>query len=442
MGIKTAISSKQYGFEKFLSELVADACLNSMPENANNFIVDNLRTVKILGSTVTDSFVIRGMVIETRAKSITKKKENTKIAIFTCPFESSQTETKGTVLLHNAQELLNYNKSEEEHLQKIVLNLRDMGVGVIVVGDQISEMALHFMDKYEIVCLKLVSKWTLRRLCRASNARPIVQLVCPFLFFYSLNSPKLCKDVLMFLLFLFVLCIQTAVRPEDLGHCAKVDTREIGSDTVTVFSQVGLGESLVSTIVIRGATSTVLQDIERAIDDGVNMVRAMTKNGKFVAGAGACEIELARQLTKFAANTPGLEQYAIEKYGEALEVVPRTLAENTGLNDSEIISKLYKSHETGQSLEKKDEDSENEDNSTGDDDRVKTGGITSGVGSNFGVDIINGGVKDMTKEGVIDLMATRQMGLKLATNAATTILRVDHIIMKKVSIRSVLFWVD
>jgi len=122
---------------------------------------------------------------------------------------------------------------------------------------------------------------------------------------------------------------------------------------VTVFSQMEMGESEISTIVIRGATDTVLQDVERAIDDGVNMVRAMTRNGRFVAGAGACEIEIARRLAKYAATVPGLEQYAIEKYAEAFEVVPRTLAENTGLNDSEIIAKLYTAHEGSEEKEDK-----------------------------------------------------------------------------------------
>lgn len=415
MGVRSAISSKQYGSEDFLSELVAKACMNSMPENVNNFIVDNLRTVKILGGSVSDSFVIKGMVIETSPKSICQFKENTNVAIFTCAFESTQTETKGTVLLHNAEELLNYNKSEEDYLHKVVKNLHDMGVGVMICGDKISEMALHFLDKYQIVCIKLISKWTLRRLCRATRSRPLV----------GLNN----------------------VTPTDLGRCAQLYTKEIGADTVTVFAQVGLGESEVSTILIRGATQTVLSDVERAIDDGVNMVRAMTKNGKFVAGAGACEIEIARQLAKWGANTPGLEQYAIQMYAEALEIVPRTLAENTGLNDSEIISKLYKAHETGESVTKKRESKEEDSDYEDDDPTVETSFDESksnkssskydpkieSKNSNYGVDIINGGVKDVTIEGVIDLMATRQMGIKLATQGATTILRVDHIIMKKPS---------
>ena len=122
---------------------------------------------------------------------------------------------------------------------------------------------------------------------------------------------------------------------------------------------------LLSTIAIRGATSTVLQDIKRAIEDGVNMVRAITRNGKFVVGASGSGIELAKQLSKFGAGTLGLAQYAIEKYVEAIEVAPRALAENASLNDSKIISKLYDSHETGQNSDNKNEDSANEDNNYG-----------------------------------------------------------------------------
>merc|ERR1711997_371090 len=185
---------------------------------------------------------------------------------------------------------------------------------------KISEMALHYIDKYKLVALKLVSKWTLRRLCRAVRARPVVTL--------------------------------TGIRDADLGVCNKVYTKEIGNDHVTIFEQVNVETSEVSTIVIRGATVTAIKDVERAVDDGVNMVRAMTRNGKFVAGAGAVEIELARRLNKYASTVSGIEQYAIKAYAKSLEVVPRTLAENTGLNDTDIISKLYKAH----SEENKDQD--------------------------------------------------------------------------------------
>jgi len=371
LGIKSAISSKLYGLENFLSKLVASACLNSMPQIASNFIVDNIRTVKILGGSIMDSRLLKGMVIVVPPKSAcTYKESGTKVAVFTCSLDATQTETKGTVLLHDANELMNYNQSEEDFIHNVIKGLHEMGVGVVIVGEKISEMAIHYIDKYKMICIKLISKWTLRRLCRAVRARPVVTL--------------------------------TGMRDADLGVVNKVYTEEIGNDMVTIFEQVDVGESEVSTVVIRGATLTTMNDVERAVDDGVNMVRAMTRNGKFVAGAGAAEIELAKRLNEYALEVAGVEQYAIKAYAKALEVVPRTLAENTGLNDTDIISKLYKAHS---------EDTEG--------------------AKRVGVDIVNGGVKDMTVDGVIDLMATRQMGLKLATQSATTILRVDHIIMKK-----------
>merc|ERR1712087_462782 len=300
------------------------------------------------------------------------------------------TETKGTVLLHSADELMNYNQSEEDFIHGVIKGLHEMGVGVIIVGEKISEMAIHYIDKYNMVCMKLSSKWTLRRLCRAVKARPCVTL--------------------------------NGIRDADLGVCNKVYTKTISNDTVTIFEQVNVGESEVSTIVIRGATVQTINDVERAVDDGVNMVRAMTRNGKFVPGAGAAEIELARRLNKYAMTIAGVEQYAIKAYAKSLEVVPRTLAENTGLNDTEILSKLYKAH-SEDTVAKSEYDNNKNVNPILKD--IKS------VPSNVGVDIVNGGVRDMAKEGVIDLMATRQMGMKLATQSAMTILRVDHIIMKK-----------
>jgi len=256
-----------------------------------------------------------------------------------------------------------------------------MNVQVVICGENIGEMALHFIDKYKMIALKLSSKWTLRRLCRCLHANPIVQL--------------------------------SDITKEDFGYIESLYTQEIGGDVITVFSQgnKNIGESEVSSIIIRGATDTILQDVERAIDDGVNMVKAMCKNGKFVAGAGAVEIEIARRLSKFANTQSGLEQYAIAKYAEALEVVPRTIAENSGLNESEIISALYKAHEEGDKLINQEQE--------------------QSKCYKIGVDIQENHVKDMTTEGVLDLMATRQMGIKLSSQAALTILKVDHIIMKK-----------
>ena len=443
MGVKSVISSKQYNLSNELSKLVVNACLNSMPKNPINFNVDNIRTVKILGKNISDSFVINGMVLERKPKSILNKINNCNTAVFTCPLESTQTETKGTVLLHNANELLNYTKSEEEWMNNYIKKLKyELNIGLLIIGEKISEIALHYIDKYKLVAIRLSSKWTLRRLCRTLNSRPIVQL-------QNINK-------------------------NDLGYIKEFYTKEIGNDIVSVFSQIesnninNIGSSLsnkdkseVSTIIIRGSTKTILNDVERAIDDGVNIIRSMTKNGKFIPGAGASEIECSRILNKYSNTIPGLEQYAIKSFAKSLEIVPRTLAQNTGIEDTKIIAKLYKSHETGidsvnesngninsiddnklddikQDINNNDNNNSNDNsnnNNTTDNNPFKDIKFNNKLGNNcnIGVDIKTGNVKDMTKEGIIDLMMTRQMGVKLATQAANTILKVDHIIMKKPS---------
>ena len=147
---------------------------------------------------------------------------------------------------------------------------------------------------------------------------------------------------------------------------------------------------------MRGSTSNIMDDVERAIDDGVSVVKSMTRDARFVAGAGATELLLADALTTFGEAQPGLEQYAINKYGMALEVVPRTLAENAGLDATNMIAEMYAAHKAG-----------------------KTG---------VGIDVVEGGTADC---GILDLLHTKKEAIKLATDAAVTVLRVDQIIMSK-----------
>jgi T-complex protein 1 subunit theta len=175
------------------------------------------------------------------------------------------------------------------------------GAKVIVTGSTIGELALHFLNRLGLVVVKVPSKFDLRRLCRATNATALTRLGAP-----------------------------TA---EEMGYVDVVETIEIGSDRCTVFRQED-ESAKTATIVVRGGTSNSLDDLERAIDDGVNNVKAIVKDGRLLAGAGAVEIELARQLTSFGHKTSGLNQYSIRRYAEALEVAPRTLAENAGMDVS------------------------------------------------------------------------------------------------------------
>lgn len=366
--VRTAVMSKQYGNEDFLSELITKACISILPDKETQFNVDNVRVCKILGSGLHSSQVINGMVFKRHAESNIIKKETCKIAIYTCPIDALQTETKGTVLIKTAEELTSFSRGEESQLEKQIKAIADAGVDVVVAGGKFGDLAMHYVNKYNMMAVRLMSKWDVRRLARATGATALPKMTPP--------------------------------TSEEMGMADTVYVDELGDTEVVVF-RVGDKESRVSTIVIRGATDNYMDDIERAVDDGVNVFKGLCKDGKMTAGGGATEIELARQVAQWAETHPGLEQYSINKFAEALEVIPRVLAENSGVKPKEIISKLYAAHSEG----------------------------NKNMG--FDIDGESGDIKDCLESNVLDLMLAKKWALKYATNAACTVLRVDQIIMAK-----------
>ncbi|KAK3357048.1 chaperonin Cpn60/TCP-1 family [Lasiosphaeria hispida] len=368
--IRTVIASKQTGNEEFLADLVAEAVLAVLPKNPVNFNVDNIRVVKIMGGSLEHSRVVRGMVFPKEPNGSVKKAQKAKVGVYTCPIDISQTETKGTVLLHNAKEMLDFTKGEETQLEAAVKELHDVGLRVVIAGSTVGELAMHYLDRYGILVIKILSKFELRRICRVVGATPLARLGAPM--------------------------------PDEMGSIDVVETLEIGGDRVTVFRQEDEA-TRTATLVLRGATQNHLDDVERAVDDGVNVVKAITKDPRLVPGAGATEIELVERIQAVAEKTQGLAQYSIKKFGEAFEVVPRTLAESAGLDATEVLSRLYAAHQ------KKDDwatgvDIENEDGS---------------------------GTLDAEDDGILDLLISKQWAIKLATEAARTVLSVDQIIVAR-----------
>jgi len=367
--IKSVIMSKHYGYEDMLSNFVADACLQVLPPKGKvpKINVDNVRVCKMKGGSIHDSIVIKGMVVTRDTMGAVKLVENAKVAVFGCGIEASATEAKATVLIKDATELKNYNKSEEAMMEDAIRGIAESGAKVLIAGGSISEMAMHFIQRYKMMAIKIMSKFELRRICRAVGAKAIVRLGAP--------------------------------TPDEMGACDKVYVKEIGDRKVTIFEQ-DKEESRVSTIILRASTENLLNDLERAIDDGVNTVKVMCKEPRFLPGAGATEIELARQLHTLGEEAPGLEQYSIKAFSQALEVVPRILAENSGQAATEVISSLYAAHAAGD--------------------------------TKHGVEIeAPGGVKDKAADGILDNLATRKGAMDLAVDAAITVLRVDCIIMSK-----------
>jgi len=366
--IRTGVMSKQYGHEDFLADLITKACISILPDKETQFNVDNVRVCKILGSGLFNSQVVNGMVFKRQAESTIIKKDSCKVAIYTCPIDALQTETKGTVLIKTAEELQNFSRGEETQLEKQIKEIADAGVDVVVAGGKFGDLALHYVNKYNMMAVRLMSKWDVRRLARATGATALPKMTPP--------------------------------TSEELGMADSVYVDELGDTEIVVF-KVGDKESRVSTIVIRGATDNYMDDIERAVDDGVNVFKGLCKDGHLTPGGGATEIELARQVSQWAETHPGLEQYSINKFAEALEIIPRVLAENSGVKPKEVISKLYAAHSEG----------------------------NKNMG--FDIDGESADIIDCAESNILDLMIAKKWALKYATNAAATVLRVDQIIMAK-----------
>ena len=209
---------------------------------------------------------------------------------------------------------------------QVVKEIADSGIKVIIAGSSVGELALHYLNRFDIAVLKVLSKFELRRLCRVVNATPLARLGAP--------------------------------TPEEAGFVDIFETIEVGGDRVTVLRQLILGDdgfdpttegekTRTATIVLRGATSNHLDDLERAIDDGVNVIKSLIKDPRLVPGAGSSELELAKRVDFYGSGLKGLSQHAVKKFASALEVVPRTLAENAlgGAEGNEVLSRLWAKHE-------------------------------------------------------------------------------------------------
>lgn len=309
---------------------------------------------------------MRGILVVRGSETTVHHVKNAKVAVFNTNIEMQQGETKGTVLLTNAEELLNYTRGEEDKFEGFIKSLAEAGVNVVVCQGSMSELAVHYFQKYNMMALKIMSKWELKRIGRAVGATPIVKLECP--------------------------------TPEELGSADEVSFMEISSKWCTVFRR-DTDENRMASIVLRGSTNAMLDDAERAIDNGVNAVKSLIRNPALVPGAGATEMVIAHEMQAFAKQQPGLDQYAVEKFGVSFEVIARTLAENAGLKPETVLADIYAE-------------------------------IAKGSRSH-GIDCSDQTVKDAAEAKILDSLESKSWALKLAFDVCLTLLKVDQIIMSK-----------
>jgi T-complex protein 1 subunit theta len=282
---------------------------------------------------------------------------------------------------------------------QIFKELADSGVKVLIAGTTVGELALHYLNRNQILVLKVLSKFELRRLCRVVQATPLARLGAP--------------------------------TPEEAGYVGVCETIEIGGDRVTVLRQDTDGTGVktrTATIMLRGATQNHLDDLERAVDDGVASLKALIKDPRLVPGAGATELALSRRVETYGAGLRGLAQHAVRRFASALEVIPRTLAENAhgGAEGNEIVARLLAKHE-------------------------KAGGESWGVDVEVSLyswsqtflrqlnyffysplfQAETDGTLNATEHEIVDSLAAKAWAIRLATEAAVSVLSVDSIIMSR-----------
>lgn len=383
------LGARQHGWESTLTNFVIDAIRIVMGTTGDEKLVlqgrdetsgpvfnpDNVRCVKLLGGSLPMSMVIPGLLLEREPLGRVRSVANAKVAVYACPLNTSRTETKGTVLIKGAQDLLTFSQGEEAILEEQIRSVAESGVTVVVTGETIGELAMHYIETHGMLALKIPSKFDLRRLCKATGATPLARLGPP--------------------------------TEEEAGWADRVDTIEVGGTICTVFKQTPAHQhrSRLATVILRGATAAGLDDVERAIEGALATVRSLGKDSRLVPGAGATEIEIARQVAAWGETVPGIAQHAIRAYAESFEAIPRVLAMNGGLDGTQVVAKLYWAHGQGQ---------------------TRTGVLLDG-GSVDSDDYLEVG----ETEEVMDLLVSKRSAIHLATEAALTVLRVDQIIESK-----------
>ncbi|XP_053115265.1 T-complex protein 1 subunit theta-like isoform X2 [Hemicordylus capensis] len=370
LALQTTVGSKVFGHQKFLSRLVAKACILVLPADCTAFNPDLIRTCKIPGGSVTDSCLLEGMVLCTEAEGIVRRVERARIAVYGCPFGPSGLEAKGTVLFNSAAELKNFSKGEEGLMERHIQAIAKTGINVLVVGGKVEDSALFYLNRYRIMVVRVASRLELQCLCQAVGATLLRSVVAP--------------------------------QPEEIGNCRRVYMSEIGSISVVVFSQDGTTCPVV-TLLLRGATKEMLECVDEAIQDGVNVYKLLGSDSRLLPGAGATEMALSVRLNTLGMYYPGSEQYGILEFSQALKTLPATLAENAGLPVNEVMAKIEVQHQLGTQ-------------NTG----IKLSGEVAGT-------------IDAAKEKLLDPFLAKYRGITLATQTVVTLLSVSEIMVAKKS---------
>jgi thermosome len=350
-----------------LAELCVKAVRQIVEEEDGKIIadIDNIKVEKKSGGSSADSQLVKGIILDKERvhPGMPKRVEKAKIALLNCALEIEKTETDAKINITDPEQLKAFLAEEEQMLRKMVEQISKSGANVVFCQKGIDDMAQHFLAKKGILAARRVKESDMDKLARATGGKAVTSI----------------KDL-------------TAA---DLGHADLVEERKVAGDEM-IFVE-GCKDPKAVSLLVRGGTEHVVDEVERAVHDGICVLSAAIEDGKIVAGGGAPEVELAKQLREYAETVGGREALAINAFADAVEIIPRTLAENAGLDPIDILVQLRAAHEKAN-------------------------------GEVMGLDVFSGKITDTSKLGIIEPLRVKTQAIKSASEAAEMILRIDDII--------------
>jgi len=366
----TAMASKGASAAKdMLADIVVKAVRMVAEEIDGRTVVDldNIQITKKQGGSINDTQVIEGIILDKERvhEGMPKIVKNAKIALVNAPFEVKKTEVDARIQITDPSQLQRFLDEEEAMLRKMVEKVKKAGANVLICQKGIDDIAQHFLAKEGIYAVRRAKKSDMEKLAKATGAKIVSNL--------------------------------DDLTPKDLGKAGLVEERKIGDDRMTFVMNCKNPKAV--SILIRGGTEHIVDELERALHDALSVVKVALEDGKITPGGGAAATEIAIKLREYAPTVGGREQMAIEAFADAIEIVPRTLAENAGLDPIDMMIKVRAAHKKGMKY--------------------------------AGIDVDSGDIVDMMKNNVIEPLRVSTQEVKAAAEAAIMILRIDDIIAAK-----------
>jgi len=368
---RTAMISKSVSTSRDLLSDVAVKAVTAVAEKKDDgtWYVDddNIQVVKKQGGSMDDTQMIAGIIVDKEAvhPAMPKHVEKAKIALVDAALEVKKTEIDAKIEITDPGQMRAFLDEEETMLKKMVDTVKKSGATVLFCQKGIDDLAQHYLAKEKIYAVRRVKKSDMEKLSKATGANLVTKL--------------------------------DDLKADDLGVANLVEEKKIADDRMTFVT--GCKNPKAVSILIRGGTEHVVDEIDRSLNDAISVVGVAFEDGKLVTGGGSTAAELALKLRDFAASVGGREQIAIDAFASAMEVIPTALSENAGLDPIDVLIELRQAHKSGKKF--------------------------------AGINVFTGKVVDMKKERVLEPIRVGRQAISSATDAAVMILRIDDVIASK-----------